>query len=159
MPFPERIRHKEKLAAFKCAACDKKFNSPDEGELHSKTGLHLVKNRKSKKQGYKVTNTPEGHSTLRGKTISRSSFIGHKDRDNDGVCLCKDCHIEVHRLALAEAKIRGDFPGNATPPRILEEITQDFIERKRGTSYGLPEVELAKIYLSILPLPKTDEFT
>ncbi len=149
MPFPERIRREEKLAAFTCAACDKRFKSPDEGELHSKTGLHLVKERGAKKSRYKVTSTPEGHSILKGKTISRSSFISHEDGDNDSVCLCKNCHTEVHRLALIEAKSRGNFPGNATPPQILEEVTADYINKKRQTVSKMPDVEMAKLYLPI----------
>ncbi|QQG41818.1 MAG: hypothetical protein HYV90_00700 [Candidatus Woesebacteria bacterium] len=154
MPFPERIRREEKLAAFTCAACNKKFSSPDEGELHSKTGLHLVKDKRSKKSRFKVTSAPEGHSILKGKTISRASFISHEDKDNDSVCLCKNCHTEVHRLALAEAKTRGNFPGNATPPQILEEVTQGFIEKRRQTVDPMPKIELAKIHLPMPELTK-----
>ncbi|KKQ92644.1 MAG: hypothetical protein UU16_C0037G0005 [Candidatus Woesebacteria bacterium GW2011_GWA2_40_7] len=154
MPFPERVCREEKLATFSCAACDKKFSSPDEGELHSKTGLHLVREENSKKPRYRVTHASGGHSILKGKTISRSSVIGYENGKNDSVCLCKDCHKEIHRLALAEAKLKGNFPGNATPPQILEEVTHTYIEKGEQITNSMPEIELAKFYL---PVSELDE--
>lgn len=132
MPFPERIRRIESEKATNCGVCDDPFLPNDEIELHSITSLHLV----HKNGRYIVTDPPTGHEAIRGKTLALHAYSPKEIKECDGIPLHKKCHQEIHRITLIQAKLDdSNFSGNTPTPKLLEEITLFYMNRKRPIVY------------------------
>jgi hypothetical protein len=131
MPFPERIRQIEIEKSTNCGVCDNPFAPNEVVEVHSITSLHLV----YKDGKYVVTDPTAGHEALRGKAISSGVYSPEETKDSDGICLCGQCHDEIHRIALAEARLDQNFIGNAPSPKMLEDVTLFFVNRKKPIIY------------------------
>lgn len=128
--------------ATHCGICNDLFRPDSYRELHSETSLHLE--RKGDK--YLVTDPPKGHKFLKGKLVSLGVYRPEEDKVSDGVCLCVVCHDEIKRIALAESRYRdADFRGNTPTPKVLEEITNFFVNRKKPIVYEEHKLEENKL--------------
>lgn len=134
MPFPESLRQRETEKATKCAICLEPAPEDAYLEAHSITSLHLVLDKDSGGNRYIVTDPPTGHEILRGRTISAKAYLNGQ-KDHDAVCICAECHDEIHRIALAEARLDKNFRGKSPSPKILEEVTLFFIKRGKPLVY------------------------
>lgn len=151
MPFPERVRQLEIERSENCGVCDKLFLPDDEIEVHSVTSLHLV----HKDGRYIVTDPPTGHEALRGRSLSPNAYSPEETKDSDGVCLCVTCHQEIHRIALTQAKLDDpEFSGNTPSPKLLEEITLFFVNRKRRVVYEDYKSKENKIEIVFIEKPR-----
>lgn len=132
MPFPERIRRIESEKTNNCGVCNDPFLPKDEVEVHSITSLHLV----YKNGRYVVTDPPTGHEAIRGKTLAPHAYSPEEIKESDGIPLHVRCHQEIHRIALIQAKLDNtEFTGSTPPPKLLEEITLFYMNRKRPIVY------------------------
>lgn len=135
MPFPEAFKQKELDQADECGICTEPCPPGGYLEVHSATSLHLVLDENNPTK-YVVTDPPPGHDILKGRKLSLRVYPEGKTDRGDAVCLCPVCHDEIHRIALAEAKLLDKkFKGKIAPPKILHEATIHFATRKRPIVY------------------------
>lgn len=138
MAFSENIRRKEIERANSCEICNDPFRPDSYIEVHSVTSLHLE--RRGNK--YLVTDPTKGHEFLKGRLVDLNIYKPGEEKLSDGVCLCPVCHDEIKRIALAESRYRNhDFKGNAPSPKVLEEVTMFFVDRKRPIVYDYIEAK------------------
>lgn len=151
MPFPERIRQIELDKATSCSVCNDPFLPDDEIEVHSVTSLHLV----HKGGRYIVTDPPTGHEAIKGKTLALHAYSPEEPKESDGICLHLRCHQEIHRIALTQAKLDDPkFSGNTPPPKLLEEVTLFFVNRKRRVVYEDHKSKENKTEIVFIEKPK-----
>lgn len=130
MGFPERIRRREIEKAAGCAVCRQPFLPDSYIELHSATGLHLVLDEDSDQTRFIVTDPPQGHQYLKGRSISAKAYKMGDRRRHDGFCVCPECHDGLKLKALDEARRRDPkFRGNVPPPQVMEDVTLEMVKR------------------------------
>ena len=137
MAFPSRIIVELKKQVWHCEICHQ-YSAYLEG--HSASGLHIVAKKVGSKTIYQVYDTTLGHKGLEGRTVSEKMaklYIIVEGRDSDCLMVCPECHDELNRVALAEARLQDpDFEGNTPPVAILFGVTLTMY--LRGKSMVVP---------------------
>lgn len=135
MPFPERIRRHEVHKATTCGICHDALPREAYVEAHSFTSLHLVRKGDGRDNKYMVTDPPLDQDHLRGMYVNGDDYGLDGSQETDAVCLCPECHNEIHRIALAEARLDASFKGINPPPELLSEVTRFFMDRGSRMTY------------------------
>lgn len=121
-------------AGYNCEACGRNWNDFEVVagdapiDVHAASSLHVIRDKKTGL--FRVTSTPEGFAKLRNRLVRPEPFlVHHYGRDDDGFCLCKECHTKVHAIALQITKSYLPYhKGRNSAPFILEQVTIIYIE-------------------------------
>ncbi len=127
-------------SGYSCEACGRNWNDfeviPGDApiDVHSANSLHTIRDKSGL---FRVTSTPEGFSRLIGRLIRPEPFlVHHYGLDDDAFCLCRECHVKVHSIALTITKsYLVDHKGRNSTPFILEQVTIIFIENGGAWTY------------------------
>lgn len=133
MAFPANLLEKMRELIWYCEVCGQ-YSEYLEG--HSSSGLHLTVELENGQVNYRVYDACEGHKTLtRRKTVTKKmaeEFIFMDGRLSDCIMCCPECHDELKRIALAQAKYEGpNFEGRVPPPSVMFRVTRDMVARGR----------------------------
>ena len=138
MPFSKGVFMRAvERAGFRCEKCGKDVSKVEKTatqspcDIHSVTGLHLVRHKKQPSACI-VTSPPASMMILRGRMLPVYGFVVFSlGRDDDGFCLCQDCHNEVHTLALSITKdMLPSHTGMNSSPAVLELVSLTLIMKK-----------------------------
>ena len=120
-------------AGYRCEACGRYWYELDYGEgvvplhIHSAISFHVVRNKKTGL--YRATSVPPAHKKMKGRILKPNKYIIQRlGRDDDGYCLCLECHRKVHAIAtdLTNGRFTTGDSKNAIP-YVLEMVTISFI--------------------------------
>src|SRR5689334_13386712 len=132
--YNERIRNYELERAEKCEICQQKFPPNAIIHLHSATGMHLVLIETDKGLRYKITRPPEGRKDLKGKTLPIHIYPEGVERGSDAICLCQNCHVQLHDIVVVESQ-RRNIGKNEYTTGIVLEITRFLVARAKPIYY------------------------
>lgn len=131
MPFTPFVVSLIKEKSLFCFCCQSAFFTNEYKAVHSATGLHLELVKVPFPVAhfmFRVCDPPADYNSSLGYMYEDMSEFGLPFRmDGDAVCVCYNCHKNIHELALdiCRERIPG-FKGNTPLPRILANATFNY---------------------------------
>lgn len=120
-------------ADYKCEVCGVNLRRKKKTDValhvaHSASSFHAV----GGPDWYLITDPPAGLERLKGKAFPGNFFlVSIYGLQDDGFCVCTNCHRDIHKIALKETKRQfPDHKGRNAHWLILERVTMDKVTGK-----------------------------